>query len=175
MTSKVVIDRPQAYWLPSRHHFAVARLIAFAFLGSARGTAKRPEHLALPIDRDQTAVEMHGVAAWVFVTTACYVAAALPVSLPLAIVLAVPLAAIAIHIPVVIGGLMLGGGNHIKSLSAGTMALLFVVSSYAGTRSSWVRFVAWIFFAILIINSAAAAVLWLLRGKIQAAEERCAG
>lgn len=177
MTRNVAIDRPEARWLPSRHRFALARLIAFARLGDARSAVEKPEHLILPIDRDQTAAEMHGVAAWIFVTTTCYIAAALPLNLPLAIVLAIPLAAIAIHLPIVIGGpilrLLIGDGNHIKIVSVITMSLLLVGSTCAAMTTTWARFVAWLFFAILVVNSIAAATLWLLRRKIQAAEERC--
>jgi hypothetical protein len=170
------IDRPEAHWLPSRHRFALARLFAFARLGNAPHVLKS-EHLILPVDRDQTAAEMQLVAAWVFVTTACYIAAALPINLPLAIVLAIPLAAIAIHLPIVIGGpilrLLIGDGNHIKIVSVTTMSLLLIASAYVAATTSWARFVAWFFLAILLLNSAAAAVLWLLRNAVHAAEERC--
>lgn len=176
MTGNVVIDRPEVRWLPSRHRFALARLIAFARLGNKRAV-KQAEHLLLPIDRDQTAAEMNCVAAWVFVTTTCYIGAALPFVLPLSIVLAIPLAAIAIHLPIVIGGpilrALIGDGNHIKIVSVTTMSLLLIASAWVATTPTWTRFVAWLFLAILIINSVAAIVLWLLRKPIQAAEERC--
>ncbi|MBV8546295.1 MAG: hypothetical protein JO088_16250, partial [Acidobacteria bacterium] len=64
----VVADKPEAHWLPSRHRFALSRLIAYAKLRRARAIAKNAEHLILPIDRDQTAAEMNGVALWVFFT-----------------------------------------------------------------------------------------------------------
>jgi hypothetical protein len=177
MTMNVVIDRPEARWLPSRHHFALARLIALARLGNARPEVKQHEHLILSIDRDQTAAEMYCVAAWIIATTACYIGVALPFVLPLSIVLAIPLAAMAIHLPIVIGGpllrLLIGDGNHIKIVSMTTMSLLLIASAYVATTTTWARFVAWLFLAILIINSAAAAVLWLMRNAVQAAEERC--
>jgi hypothetical protein len=177
MMLNVAIDRPDARWLPSRHRFAVARLIGYILLGRARSPVERPEHLILSIDRDQTAVEMHLAAFWAFATTACYIAASLPFALPLSLVLAIPLAAVAIHLPIVIGGSILraltGDGNHIKIVSVITMALLLIASSYVATTRSWARFVAWLFFAILLLNGVAAVILWLLRGAIQAAEERC--
>lgn len=176
MTENVVIDRPEVYWLPSRHRFALTRLMAFARLGKGR-VVKQPEHLILPIDRDQTAAEMHVVAVWVFVTTTCYIGEALPFALPLSMILAIPLAAITIHLPIVVGGpilrALIGDGNHIKIVSLTTMSLLLIVSIWVATMATWARFVAWFFLAILIINSFAAAVLWLLRNTIQAAEERC--
>ena len=174
----VVVDRPEAVWLPSRHRFALARLIAYVRLRCARPTANRPEHLILPIDRDQTAAEMNGIAIWVFVTTACYVAAALPLALPMAVIVAIPFAVIAIHLPIVVGGpilrLLIGDGDHVKIVSVITMALLLIASSYVAASPTWARFVAWLFFAIVIANSVAAAVLWLLRNAIRAAEEQCA-
>ena len=178
MTVNVVVDRPEARWLPSRHRFAIARLFAFGRLRrGARSTAERPEHLILAIDRNQSASEAHTVAVWVFVTTASYFAAMLPLPIPLAIVAAVPLAALAIHIPFIGGGLALRlfarDDNHVKIVSAGTMSLLLIWSSYVAWTATWARFVAWFFFAVLAINGLAALILWLLRTSVQAAEERC--
>ena len=174
----VVTDRPQARWLPSRHRFALARLIAYAKLRDARDAATDAEHLILPIDRDQTAAEMNGVAIWVFVTTVGYIASALPLIWPAAIVVAMPIAAVVLQFPTVIIGpivrMLIGDGNHIKIISAMAMTLLVIASSYVAASNSWARYVAWFFFAVLIVNGAAAFVVWLLRGGIRAAEERCA-
>ena len=173
-----VTDHPEAHWLPSRRHFALARLIAYAKLRGAPPAANNAEHLILPIDRDQTAAEMNGVAIWVFITTVCYIAAALPLIWPAAIVVAIPIAAIALHFPIVgigpIVRMMIGDGDHIKIISVITMTLLVIASSYVAASSSWARYAAWFFFAVLIVNGAAAIVVWLLRGGIRAAEERCA-
>jgi hypothetical protein len=177
MMLNIVVDHPEARSLPSRHRFALARLIGYLRLRESKPAAHDSEHLILSIDRDQTAIEMHLVALWVFVTTTFYIAAALPFALPLSTILAIPLAAIAIHLPIVIGGpllrLFIGDGNHIKIISVTTMALLLIASSYAATTASWARFVAWLCFAILLINCLAAAILWLLRDAVQAAEEQC--
>lgn len=174
----VVVDRPEARLLPSRHRFALTRLIAYIRLRGARSAASRPEHLILPIERDQTAAEMNGIAIWVFITSACYVTAALPLALPVAIIIAIPLAAVAIHVPIVVGGpivrLIIGDGDHVKIVSVITMALLLIASSYFAVSPAPARFAAWFFFALLILNSAAAIILWLLRNPIRAAEERCA-
>jgi hypothetical protein len=174
----VVTDRPEAHWLPSRHHFALARLLAYAKLRGAHDAATNAEHLILPIDRDQTAAEMNGVAIWVFVTTVCYIVAALPLIWPAAIVVAVPIAAIVLQFPTVVIGpivrLLIGDGNHIKIISVIAMALLVIVSSYVAVSSSWARSVAWFFFAVLIVNGVAAVLMWFLRSGVRAAEERCA-
>jgi hypothetical protein len=174
----VVTDRPEARWLPSRHRFALARLVAYARLQGARAGEKNVDHLILPIDRDQTAAEMHGVAIWIFVTTVCYVAAVLPLIVPAAIAVAIPIAAIALHFPIVVIGpivrMLIGDGDHIKIISVITMALLVMASAYVAMSSSWSRYVAWLFFAVLVVNGAASVVVWLLRGGVRAAEERCA-
>ena len=177
MMLNVAIDRPDARRLPSRHRFALARLIGFILLGRTQPAVESPEQMILSIDRDQTAVEMHLAAFWVFATTACYIAASLPLALPLSIVLAIPLAAITINLLIVLFGSTLraltGDGDHIKLVSMITMGLLLMASSYVATTRSWARFVAWIFFAVLLLNCAAAVILWMLRGSVQAAEERC--
>jgi hypothetical protein len=174
----VVRDRPEARWLPSRHHFAVARLIAYAKLRGAREGARNAEHLILSIDRDQTAAEMNGAAIWVFITTVCYIAAALPLIWPVAIVISIPIAAIVLQFPTVVIGpivrMLIGDGDHIKIISVIAMSLLVIASSYFAVSSSWARYVAWFFFAVLLVNAAAAIVVQLLRGGIRAAEERCA-
>lgn len=174
----VVTDRPAAHWLPSRHRFALSRLLAYANLRGTRAVANNAEHLILPIDRDQTAAEMNGAAIWVFVTTVCYVAATLPMIWPVAIIVAIPIAAVAIHFPIVVIGpivrMLIGDGDHIKIISVITMSLLVIASSYFAASASWARCVAWLFFATLIVNGTAAIVVWLLRDGIRAAEERCA-
>jgi hypothetical protein len=174
----VVIGRPEARWLPSRYRFAIARLIALARLRrGARSTAERPEHLILAIDRDQSAVEIYSVAVWAFLTTASYFAAVLPLPVPLAIVAAIPLASLAIQIPFLGGGLAIRlvtrDENHVRIISAGMMGLLFIASSYLAVTETWARFVAWFFLAVLALNGLAALILWLLRTRVQAAEERC--
>jgi hypothetical protein len=70
--------------------------------------------------------------------------------------------------------MLIGDGNHIKIISVIAMSLLVIASSYFAASISWPRYAAWLFFAVLIINGAAAVVVWLLRGEIRAAEERCA-
>lgn len=175
----VIVNRPEARLLPSRHRFALAQLVAFARLRQGEPQiANAPDHLILPIDRDQSAAEVYAVAIWVFVTVATYFAAILPMRLALAIIVAVPLASIVLHLPIVLGGpilrLLLGENDHIKIVSVATMSLLIVWSFYIARGDSWARFVARFFFAVLACNVIAAVILWLLRGVVQAEESRCA-
>jgi hypothetical protein len=176
----VVVNRPEARWLPSRHRFALAQLVAFALLRRGeQQTANAPDHLILHVDRDQSAAEAYAVAIWVFGTVAAYLAAILPLPLPLAIFAAIPLASIVLHIPIVVGGpilrLLLGDNDHVKIVSVGTMSFLTVWSFYVARGDSWARFVAWLFFAVWACNAIAAVMLWLLRAAVRAEESRCAG
>jgi hypothetical protein len=176
----VVVNRPAARWLPSRHRFALAQLIAFARLRRGeQQDASIPDHLILAVDRDQSAAEVYAVAVWVFVTVAAYLAAFLSIPLPLAIIAAIPLASIVLHVPIVVGGpilrLILGDHDHVKIVSVGTMFLLTVWSFYVARGDSWARFVAWLWVAVLACNTIAAVILWLLRAAVRAEESRCAG
>jgi hypothetical protein len=179
VTMNVIVNRPEARWLPSRHRFALVQLVAFARLRRGEPQiANAPDHLILPVDRDQSASEAYAVAFWVFVTVAAYLAAILPMPLPLAIIVATPLASIVLHLPIVLGGpalrLLLGDNDHVKIVSVGTMFLLTVWSFYVARSDSWARLVAWFFFAVLACNAIAAVILWLLRDEVQAEESRCA-
>jgi hypothetical protein len=174
----VVVGRPEARWLPSRHHFALARLIAFAqLIRGRRSASSMPEHLILSIDRGQSAAENHSAAIWIFLTTASYIAALLPMRMPLAFIAAVPLTFVILHIPIVVGGpilrLLAGDENHVNLISMTTMALLLIWSSYVARSVSWARFVAWFFFAVVAGNAISWLILWLLRRQVRAAEDRC--
>jgi hypothetical protein len=176
----VVVNRPEARWLPSRHRFALAQLVAFARLRrSEHQTANAPDHLILPVNRDQSAAEAYAVAAWIFVTVVAYLAAILPMPLLLAIIVAIPLAAIVLHLPIVLGGpilrLILGDNDHVKIVSVVTMFLMVVGSFYVARGDSWARIVAWFFFAVLACNTIAAVILWMFRAAVRAEESRCAG
>lgn len=179
MTMNVIINRSAARWLPSRHRFALAQLLAFALLRRSEvQTTDDPDHLILPIDRDQSAAESYAVAIWVFLTVAAYLAATLPLRLPLSIIVAIPLASIVLHIPIVAGGLilrvLLGDKDHVKIVSLGTIGLLMVWSFYVVRSNSWARIVAMAFFAVLACNTIAAVILWLLRAAVRAEESQCA-
>jgi hypothetical protein len=175
----VIADRPDARWLPSRHHFAIARLIAFVRLVRAKGRGmENREHIILTIDRDQSSAETYTVAVWVYLTTASYFVAVLPLSLPLAVLAAIPLAFVVIQIPIVVGGpllrLLLGGERHVRTISAISMGMLLIGSFYILRTARWARIVAWLFFAVFAANAIAAVILRMLRRRIETAEKRCA-
>lgn len=178
VTITAIAGRAEARRLPSRHRFAIARLAAFVLLHrGARQTTENPEHIILHVDRDQSSAEAYAVAVWIFLTTGSYFAGTLPLPLPLSILAAIPLAFLAFHIPIVGGGLLLrllaGDGNHIRTVSAGSMGMLLIWSFYIARAATWPRIVAWFFFAVLTGNAIAAVILWIVRGRVRAAEARC--
>ena len=159
---KTIRGRAEARWMPSRHRFAIVRL--YAFLRLRRAKPEPRETLMLVVDRDQTAWEHHGMSLWVVLTVACYIASMLmrvwPVALAVAV--AVPLATAAIEVPVVSGGFFFRG----RANGVFFMILLTAASAYFARQTSWVRFVAWQFFALMILNALAALILLLLREPI---------
>ncbi|HEY8131541.1 MAG TPA: hypothetical protein VII12_06580 [Thermoanaerobaculia bacterium] len=165
---KALRDCPAARWLPSRHRFALARLIAFLRL---RAEASRPrpadvDHEILVIDRDQTAIEHYAVSAWIFLTIVCYIAAMLPLPMGVAFVAALPLSGVAVQIPT-----YTFAGRKVNSVL--TMVLMIVASSYFGMAASPVRYVAWFFFAVIAFNAAAWLIMMLMRDRVLELEQRC--
>ena len=142
-----------------------------------RAGCPAPEHLILSIDRDQSAAEHYSAAIWTVLTTASYIAVLLPLRMPFAFITALPLAFFAIHIPVVGGGLILrllaGDKNHASAVSASAMGMLFVWSAYVARTTSWARFVAWFFFAVVASNAVSWLLLRILRSQVRTAEDRC--
>jgi hypothetical protein len=161
---KAVRGRADARWLPSRHRFALFRLYAYVRLLGAK-PEPRPG-LILIIDRDQTAYEHHLVSLWIAATSTCYVAATLfrGLPVPVAIAVAIPVAALALEVPFYISGLLLRGGSRLNGIVY--MFLLAVASIHIVRQPSWVRFVAWQFFAVIALNTAAAAIVFVLRAPI---------
>ncbi len=165
---KVVRDCPAARWLPSRHRFALARLIAFVRL---RVEVSRPrlsdvDHVVMVIDRDQSAIEHYVVSTWIFLTIVCYIAAILPLPIGFAVAAAIPLAAVAVQVPIYAGAGAKGNAVLI-------MVLLIMASSHFGTANSPVRYVSWFFFAVIVFNAVAWLIMILLRDSVRQREQRC--
>jgi len=180
---KVVHDCPAARWLPSRHHFALMRLFAFVRFRSEDPMPPNLEHLALAIDRDQSAIEIYGVSLWLFATAVAYVAVLLPVPLGWAVALAIPVAGIAMQIPLtVIGGILIPlwtavTGVKLENLqkleSVATMTLMVIASSYFAVARSPVRYIGWFFFAVFLLNAAAWLIMAALRTRVEEMERQC--
>jgi hypothetical protein len=172
---RLVRDRAEARWLPSRHRYALARLLAFLRLLAARHEERRG--LILAVDRDQSATENVAISAWIVLTTTCYFAAPLHGAWK---AFAPPLAIVALQLPIYLLGAVLlplfgrafYAFNH-RLNSAFLWALLIIASSYFATVPGWTRFVAYVFFAIVALNACAAVILLLLRKTVAEREARC--
>jgi hypothetical protein len=167
----VVHDRPRAKWLPSRHRFALARLVAFIVLESGgKAGASDVDRIILAIDRDQSAIENYAVAIWFVATTTCFIAALLPLPIPVALLAAFVPALIAVQIPLHFTGPLFRsrGVNAVFTMMCGAAAALYFASQH-----SWARLPAYAFLGVVALNAAAAVVMWLLRGRVRAAEQRC--
>src|SRR5690349_14412809 len=101
---RMLRDCPAAKWLPSRHHFALTRMVAFVI--ARRTRSNLGDHVVLAIDGDQSAAENYAVSMWILFTLICYIAAVLPLYIGMAILVAIPLAAITIQLLIIVGGLL---------------------------------------------------------------------
>lgn len=177
MTLNVVHDRPCAELLPSRRHFAVTRLIAFARMRTARGVPDAAARTIHAIDRDQTAAEMHAASFGFWLLLTCYIAAVLPLHPAAAAIAAAVIAQFAIQLSVVgvalLTGLVTRAENRVKLNSVVLMTAVLLVSSYVATLDGSVRYAAWLCLGAMAVNAAAAVLLWFLRDSVRAAEERC--
>jgi ABC-type multidrug transport system fused ATPase/permease subunit len=169
---RVIRDRDEARWLPSRHHFALAKLIAMIVMKPA-SRAESSIKLIYAIDRDQSMVENYAVAMWLYVTGAAYLMAA---THPAAWILMPWLAGFLIHAPCFLIGWIAGlfdAEDNRKLNGVLTMGMMLIASSYFATTTSPVRFIAWFFLSIMALNAIAAVVMWMLRGTAAAMERRC--
>ena len=179
----LVRDNPAAARLPSRRHFAIARLIAFLASDKPASMPHGVDHLVLAVDHDQTAVEMYAVSIWMFVTAAWYIAVVLPLPVAAAIAVAIVFTGILIQIPFYIIGAVLmplwnlvtGATivNNQKLNSVAFMTLMVIASSFFGASRTSARYPAWFFFAVLVLNSAAWVVVSLLRARELEMERKC--
>ncbi|HEX2832928.1 MAG TPA: hypothetical protein VHW00_07930 [Thermoanaerobaculia bacterium] len=181
---KLLQGRAEMRLLPSRHHFALFRLVAYLRLRNV--TISGEPDRVLSINRYQSAPELFGVGWWLVLTVACYFASMMrALVLPLAIALAVPLAWIALQAVTVLTGLTLAplvrfvarrpGQNNIRLNSFLVMLLLVIAASFFATQRTWVRFAAWQFLAAIALNALAATVVFFLGGDIARLESELGG
>lgn len=141
-------------WSPSRHHFALTRLIA-------RFMRSKPDHtvtVIYSVDRHQSAIENHTVAAWFTLSTACFIAAALPLVTPVALLVALPLSLLAIQLPIYVTGIPF---NNPRVNAKFLMLCGAAAAAYFATQPGWVRFVAWSFLGVIALNAVAAIIVRL--------------
>ena len=118
------------------------------------------------MDRDQSAAEHYSIAVWLVITATCYFAAVVPLGA------AIPLAIVALQLLICIVGLT-PLQNNVNVNSALVMVVMVVASSYFGVAPSPVRYAAWFFFAILILNVVAWMILMLMRDSVREMEQQC--
>lgn len=165
-------NHPEARWLPARHRFALFRLYALLRLTTAKPEETDVEFV-LPIERDQSAHEQYAVALWIYATAVAYVAALLPLIVPIAIVVALPIAAVALHVPLLLAGLALPRWKPHEWLHAKVlMTLMAALSFWFAQGDAWPRFIAWFFLGVVALNGVAALVIFALRGTVRRAEQR---
>lgn len=168
---KLVRGRADARWLPSRHNFAIFRLLAYLRLRRAQ-----PEHTEViyAVDRHQSTTEMWLVLSWLTVTMTSYLAVTLFSGLPapLALAISLPASVALMQVPAIISALIVApfARDRIHANGIVVMLLFTVSSAYFATRPTWVRFIAWQFLALLALNAVAAVIAFALRDSIARAE-----
>lgn len=167
---EAIRNHPEAVWLPSRYRFAIGRLYALLRLATAKPVETDVEYV-LPLDRDQSAYEQYGVAIWVYVTAVAYIAALLPLIRPVAIVVAMPIAAVALHVPLLLVGATLPKWTPYARVHAKVlMTVMAALSLWFAQRDTWPRYFAWFFLGVLALNGIAALIAFALRGTIARVE-----
>ena len=152
----IVRGRAEARWSPARHRFALFRL--FAHVKSRTAKPESAVGLMLVIDRDQSAYEHYAISTWIVLTVTCYLAATLfgAWPLPLGFAAALPASAFAVELPVFVTGLMF---NSARVNGIALMLLMIAASAYLAMATTWVRFAAWQFLALVALNALAAVVM----------------
>jgi hypothetical protein len=173
----VVHGRADARRLPSRHRFALFRLAAFL---ASRNAQPEPANVSLFLDRDQNAIDHYAASLWIVLTLTCYTAGTLFAGWPVAAALAIsfPIAAAALQALIVFVGLVAGpaaAARRHRMSSFVMMALLMVLAAHFARGTSWVRFAAWQFLAVIALNALAAVIVYLLRRPIARLESAVIG
>ena len=149
----------------ARHRFALFRLAAL--LRTPKPTT--PANVVLFMNRDQNAIDHYAASLWIVLTLTCYLAATLFARWPIAAALLVGFLIAATLVQIVVAFLCLitmRVAQRQRINSAALMALLIALAAYFARATSWVRFVAWLFLAVVALNALAAAVVFLLRDRI---------
>ncbi len=175
---RIVRDRRDARWLPSRFHFALFRLYAYVRLRAAK--PEPAPGLILSIDRDQSAAEN-------FLTTICIVFVAgcdfaawfeRSMSTPLAYAAGILAAVLAIQALVTGGGALItvvvrtGVRTAANLISVLLMVLMITAGAAVAASDSSARYIAGGFLVLVAMNAAAAVATFLLRNRIAEQERR---
>lgn len=180
---KLIRDRAEARWLPSRHHLALFRLAAYLRL--RRAAPRLQPGLFLAIDRDQTVAEVYTVSLAMLTLSSCFVGAALHSILPLAaaVIIAPVLSVTLMQVVMITAGLTATTLRRVlrhpptednRSLNDVFLWLFLIASAGYFAQKPSSMLLQWLAFTILaavVLNAVAAIVLRILRHRIQAAEQ----
>jgi hypothetical protein len=171
---KVVRDRADARWLPSRFNLPLFRL--YALLRCATAKPEPRPGTVLAIDRHQSAMESHIVAATMYVFAVAFTSELLARALHwwAALAVAIVFVPLLLQLPLFItGNIARGSVNH--WLNSATLVVAYtMVASYFATLPGWVRWVGFSFLMLLAANAVVAPIVWLLRHRIASLEAACA-
>lgn len=156
---RIIRDREDARWLPSRFRFALFRFLAFVRMTFTKPRERRG--IIIAIDPDQSTLENCTISIWFSATTTCFFAALMPIAV------AIPATILLVQIPMYI----VGGGQRVNSKLL--MSLAAIAAAYLAMSPTWIRFAAWQFLALVAINGVAALILLPLRGVVSRMEARC--
>jgi hypothetical protein len=167
----MVRDCPQAKWFPSRHRFALFRLLSLVRAKFSKPPKMDVDHLLLAIDPDQSAVEHYIITLLIIITLTCYFSSM--VAWPIAFLIA----ATAIQACIVVGGLVVRGATseiHLKRNSFFLMTAIVATSLYFAMQTSSARYVAWFFLGMVSLNALSWLILRILRNTVRELEAQCA-
>lgn len=180
---RIVRNRADAKLLPSRHDFAIFRVIAWMRLSRAKPASTSTMHFA---DRHQSAAEMWTVGIWMLVASTLYATDALSFRLPLALagIAGFAIALTALQLAVVVSGLVVAPlwrslVRHdtlpLRVNSIVVMSLFIAATAWASLRPGWVRYAGWMTLAAGALNLMAAILLRLFRNQIARLEASVLG
>jgi hypothetical protein len=179
---RVVRDRGDARWLPSRFHFALFKLFAYFRLRIAK-PEPRPG-VVMTIDPHQSALENYIVAVSVLLVTTCFTASLFAASMPFgaACIVAIPVTAVMIHVPIVFFGTVISPmirrvtGLSDEGAIAINSAILMTVTIAAATMlaagASPLRGIGTLFLLLAGANAIAAVAVFMMPSAMAAAETR---
>jgi hypothetical protein len=171
----IIPERPEIEWLPSRHRFALSRLVAFTFCRPGRGGRGGGGPRMYAFDPNQTAAEHYLVSVWVLLTTIVYIAAALPWPRWAAVTGGIVAAPWVLQLPVyLIGNVTPSDRDNRALVSKVAWALLLIPTPFVAMLDSPAHYAAWLFIAVFALNGLAFVVMLLLRRRVEALEARCA-
>ncbi len=177
---KVVHDRADARWLPSRFHLALFRLLAFFRLKTSR--PQPHPGLALAIERHQDAAENYLDGACTFIVIAAYVTSLLISVLPVATasLIAVPATALYFSGQTVFVGFVIApivrrftrtnDGYGIAINSAIFLIVTIACATLLAVSISPLRYVGFAYLVLVAANAVAAVIVFLMQRPIENAE-----